>query len=370
MPADARVSALVTTTDRRCMAQLPAAILERSGGCGVWLRSPQGVQDAFVRGLVPGVPIGQVAAVRAAVTNACFAQQAHEQLPAHLKRAASAPEATPFELYLRGVKVSCESWIVMPAAQREAYAAGFLGLGPMLVERAAYTPFDQWVRTPAPQAEVDRVLADFRVEFAPGFDPWAAAAPDLPGSGIMLANALRFLQWLPLQINLFPWPLPRKNDPGNSYSLYDYFRGLGLLWRIEPNAGAMGYASGTTMTFNHDALATMSRFEVTDVVALIVHEVRHTAPGGAKGHPCNTQVILDAMAASNGLFNPNGVGMCDPSFAFSGAYAVEYLFYKSLRDHAHGLLDSKAWLFTERMREIVQQKICDPSDEPYPTRAA
>ncbi len=361
MVSNTRVSALVSEMDRRCEAELPRTILALAGGCEVWAKAPNGVRDAFVRSAVPRTTPSQVAPLRDAVTRACLPGQLaplSAKFASAFRGISGVSNVDRFVEFLRARGVGCEAWALLTQSSRESHAAGYLGVGPEIVQQAALVPFDQWVSTPATQGDVDLVTADFNLSLSQNYR-----------ANMSLVNALRFLRWFPLAVNEFPWPLPVKNDGYNSYSIYEYFKSLNLEWRIitrEINPWVnMGAADGNVMLFNETYLSNRSALEVFDVASLIVHEVRHSPRGGGLLHTCNSSVTLEIMAASNGEYNPDGIMLCDPNYSSRGAWAMEYLFYKAARDYVRGMMPP-SWngLLTSRMNDLSRIKICDPSDAP------
>lgn len=220
------------------------------------------------------------------------------------------------------------------------------------------------------QEEIDRIRRDFNITFAPGVDSTYACIQNSATTNPALTtfNLLRFFGWLRCTENRLPWAIPMvtpvvaASGPAY-YDIYGFLRGLRLNWTVVPTYHAIAAASGNNMFFNGvDFARDGYRFgEMIDLAATVIHEVRHTVPGGGYGHPCMSEAMRLATVASGGRFN--GANTCDPTLAWGGAYAAEYWFYWML-EHATPSWqfgDEFRTMFAERRNEIVRYKICDPT---------
>jgi hypothetical protein len=368
MSDDPRVTRLVADTDAHCAEEVSAEVLRRLGGCDLWQRSPQSVKDNMLRGTVQGIALDMIPTLRLAVDQRCILPVFAPSVVAKASLKTSGEAITPGDhlspaALLRNADMACDSWLLLPPAMRSAWAASYLGVGPRPVDRAKLQSFLEWFNVPLSRSEAESALAVLGVTFAPGVNPWAQTGPDAMSVGMQMANAIHLLQWAPFQVNAFPWQLPYRHDAniGGYYSLGDYFESLHLNWSVVPRlpGNRQGQGLGNWMQFSATQVAEQNRFFAVDLAALMVHEVRHTDPGGAKTHTCNSAKVTAAIAASNGLWNPIG-WVCDPSFQYQGAWYVEWIFYKSLRDYTLGAFDGIRAVLDDRLRTMPSMYFCDP----------
>jgi hypothetical protein len=109
---------------------------------------------------------------------------------------------------------------------------------------------------------------------------------------------------------------------------YAWLQSLNLNWYFAPSSPAnpFNHASGSDVVILTDGLAAPSMRTIVDpssgggmwgFPALLMHEARHTNPGGGMMH----------------IGNCGTAGTNDPSLTFGGAWAVEYYYYEWLRNH-------------------------------------
>ncbi len=193
---------------------------------------------------------------------------------------------------------------------------------------------------PSP-AQMRQIDADFKVVI----DPSIASSPGVTGmpctqagaeNGLQLAryNVFRMMKKI-----TFDQPMPLIG----ATNVYDWLKSLHLTYHLYE--GTYSQANGTDMWILASAIDAHKRFFTSylaipdgyglrDLGALIMHEARHTVPGGAKPHTCATTVGSDV--------NP----------AYGGAWALEQSYMLWLATHTGpGTLDEQ-----ERARSLSAAK--------------
>lgn len=210
------------------------------------------------------------------------------------------------------------------------------GLQSAAIAQAAHPlprSLDELLATCPTPGEIARIRGDFNLSFAPGvaLPPYSCApGGDATNPQLTLYNALRAMAALE-----FDAPLPLTG----ARNLYDWLRDLGLDGiRVVPGDD-LNHAEGGTIYLPARDLATPDKRRWVDprtgtglahVVATILHEARHTTPGGDRPHDCTR----DGLPA-------------DSSLAFGGAWALQYWYFVWLAEH------SGRWL-TPYQREIAR----------------
>lgn len=134
---------------------------------------------------------------------------------------------------------------------------------------------------------------------------------------LALYNALRAMKLLRFDEAM---PLLGSNN------LYEWVRDLGITLRISTQTISTGGGTGINlawvpMTHPHkrDWINPSSGTGLVGLVGLVVHEARHTTPGGGYGHGCAS-------------------GAKDTSYATGGAWAAQHDFFLWLSEHSLGYL--------------------------------
>jgi hypothetical protein len=159
--------------------------------------------------------------------------------------------------------------------------------------------------------EIDRIREDFNLSFSTDLDLTWSCTDGGSESSIMLTvyNAFRMMYALD-----FDAPMPVIN----ATNAYAYLKSLGLNWHFV--AYPIDGASGVDVTMYAGSLSDPRERSagVTMLPGIMLHEARHTAPGGNKAHLCRTE--------GGGPFNnpPGAPGSADVSLAYGGGYAMQY----------------------------------------------
>jgi len=127
---------------------------------------------------------------------------------------------------------------------------------------------------------------------------------------------------------------------------YEWLRSLRLDWRVmEPAWSGSTQGGGSFVMINTQALSMPQLrrhgdarigWGIEDLVAMFMHEARHTVPGGGKMHSCPRLPQVNQQAV-------------DPSLSSGGAYAVGYWFQMWCANH------TTSSLYTESQREYLRR---------------
>lgn len=177
---------------------------------------------------------------------------------------------------------------------------------------------DELLRTCPTPEEQFRIRQDFNISFDASVPESAVTAAHCTYGGsesnIMLSvyNAFRLMRL----IN-FDRPLPLIG----ATNLYQWLRDLQLVYRVkEVEHNCAGY---NRMYLRWQALAAprmrywadpVEGCGIRDLIALILHEARHTNPGGAKRHTCDVS-------------RPRGGGIHDINLGYGGAWGLQFWYY-------------------------------------------
>ncbi|MGH1345969.1 MAG: hypothetical protein ACRBN8_30675 [Nannocystales bacterium] len=199
------------------------------------------------------------------------------------------------------------------------------------------TTVDALLETCPSAEEIAAIDAEITIELDPVVmaDPAEAAMACTVGGSeasarLALYNALRAMKLL-----RFDEPMPLLG----SNNLYEWVRDLGITLRISNQAISTGGGTGinlawTPMTHPHKRawVNPSSGTGLEGLVGLIVHESRHTTPGGGHGHAC--------------------AGGNDVSYDAGGAWAAQHDFFLWLSEHSLGYL-------TQYQRDHAQAAAAD-----------
>jgi len=144
-------------------------------------------------------------------------------------------------------------------------------------------------------------------------------------------------------------------------NLYVWFRSLGLTYYMGDYV--YSHAGGNEIHLRLDAINS-THFSsrvwmdlragggLQNVIGLLVHEARHTVPGGGFGHNCGPTATGGAS---------DGVRMRDSRLSWGGAYALQYWYYYWLGNHSAGYLspDDKFWANVVA-NSILEGMFCEP----------
>lgn len=238
--------------------------------------------------------------------------------------------------------------------------------------------FDSFMARCPTNTERTRAFQGIRMSFGQGVDSrynCAASEVDRIGQSTMggLVNVFRFLDWVKVTQSRMPWRFPTKVESTGTY--LDFIRwiaSLNLNWRVEmpgnmpevngdPGSAYHAVANEDTISLNANSLTNMEADDVMEYASSIIHEIRHTAPGGRVRHNCRSAAIAAAAAASGGRFQ--GLNSCDPSLSYGGAYAAQYWFLDALKNFSppgQFSSDNKAF-FDWKMEQILRVRICNPT---------
>lgn len=199
--------------------------------------------------------------------------------------------------------------IIRPSAQVN------LGAAP-----AAPALIDALLESCPTDAEVQSIHKDFKIvidaSVLPSMRAWSCTKGGRENS-IMLSlyNSFRVMKLL-----TFDAPMPLIG----ATNMYDWLRSLGLTFHVITSAAVGGYnnaegrdvyllAEGLGGQDNRVWLNSSTQFGLMHFPALLLHEARHTVPGGGYPHNCSSW---------------------DSSLSFGGAWALQYYYYLWLANHS------------------------------------
>lgn len=189
--------------------------------------------------------------------------------------------------------------------------------------------FLSWMQRPLSAAEINQVLGDFNIHFSPetGIPPLLIEKPDgrfrlrsqyyaeasLSSNGFVGSGDGGFVSPLTLFVKSFllldyiKFKVPLPIIGINPYTWLKELSARGLTYIItdlNPVPGSLAFVRGGTdvATMKTSGLR-YNRWSVILLAEVLLHEARHTAAGGGKGHDCTWQ---------------------DTNLEFQGAYAVGY----------------------------------------------
>lgn len=186
--------------------------------------------------------------------------------------------------------------------------------------------------------EIQSVLNDIDIEFQPGsgaehlvknrklIGPVNCSITDENGLSTLAATIKIFqlMKWLP-----FDSPIPIMGNPYNwMKNARSFF--TGTKFRIFRNIAAANMASA----FEIDLVLyqKMDEFSVVSLAESTAHEMRHTMPGGAKIHTCNSEFTRSAKGGHDDLSNLSQFWRNDQDLG-DGACAFSYWFMVWCRHH-------------------------------------
>lgn len=203
--------------------------------------------------------------------------------------------------------------------------------------------------------EVDMFTRDFRVVWGAGTGAVNGAVSyycdprdEQYTAPVAWWKALSLARWVRFDA---PLPLINKTD------LYGYLRELRLTWRIGEFDAYNSCWENTANILAEPMTRPDFRWNLPDFLGMLVHESRHSRPGGGFDHPCESDVMRRARLASNRALTRDG--SCDPSLAWGGAWALEYHYWIWMRDHTPGQFsNTMRAIFSERAEMIRTNNFC------------
>lgn len=208
------------------------------------------------------------------------------------------------------------------------------------------SPMDALLSSCPTEAEMRQIRSDFNITIDPSVPPSMLAWSCTNGgreSSVMLTlyNAFRAMKLL-----TFDAPMPLIG----ATNLYDWLRKLRLTFHVVGDAVTGGYnmaggtdvyllAGGMNDPTNRVWFDPLSAGGLSGLIGLLVHEARHTVPGGNYPHNCSNW---------------------DSTISFGGAWSLQYYFFLWCAQHAGAYLtDSQKTAAAGYADWIAHSHFCD-----------
>ena len=190
---------------------------------------------------------------------------------------------------------------------------------------------EEVVRICPTRAERSRIRRDFNITFDSTvprsvMGPWSCT-PGGAESSVMLTvyNLFRLMRYIH-----FDAPMPLIGTT----NLYSWLKRLRLRYTVtsrEHNSAGDEFILFRWQAFSESSMRywvnSRSGVGLRDLIALVLHEARHTDPGGDKRHNCTV--------------GASGSGPHDSSLGYGGAWGLQYWYYVWLAEHSGRYLNSR-----------------------------
>jgi len=209
---------------------------------------------------------------------------------------------------------------------------------------------DELLRTCPTAGEIRRIRNDFNIIFDVDPPSWSCTYSGDESSEMLTVHNLFRLARL---IN-FDRPMPLIG----ATNLYSWLRSLNLTYHFEhrerSSAGGYGMwirSENLAQPWNRSWLDPRQGIGISNFIALILHEARHTTPGGDKPHDC---------ALRRDTPNADGTGPHDSTIRYGGAWALQYWYYVWLGRHSGPYLSYRQkHSATSYAHQIWLRSFCD-----------